>query len=77
VPSQRQHRLIDRQLNELRANRDSLQTEVNDNVPAETSGLEDALRVSDLPIKSRAFKHLFVLSGLGNGSRKGPGHGPV
>ncbi|KAN0139913.1 P-loop containing nucleoside triphosphate hydrolase protein [Lactarius tabidus] len=40
----RQHRLIDRQLNELRANRDSLQTEVNDNVPAETSGLEDALR---------------------------------
>ena len=62
VPEQRQHRLIDRQLNELRATRDSLQTEVNDNVPAETSGLEDALRVSNLPIQSRALKH-FLLSG--------------
>lgn len=40
----RQHRLNDRQLNELRATRDNLQTEVNDNVPAETSGLEEALR---------------------------------
>lgn len=61
VPEQRQHRLIDRQLNELRATRDSLQTEVNDNVPAETSGLEDALRVSNLPIQSRALKHFCCL----------------
>jgi hypothetical protein len=56
VPSQRQHRLNDRQLNELRATRDNLQTEVNDNVPAETSGLEEALRVSDLPIQSLGFQ---------------------
>ncbi|KAH9049872.1 P-loop containing nucleoside triphosphate hydrolase protein [Lactarius hengduanensis] len=40
----RQRRDIDRQLNELRATRDSLQTEVNDNVPVETSGLDEALR---------------------------------
>jgi len=44
VPSQRRRREIDRELNELKATRDSLQTEVNDNVPAETSGLEGALR---------------------------------
>ncbi|KAI9465450.1 P-loop containing nucleoside triphosphate hydrolase protein [Lactarius psammicola] len=44
VEQKRQRRDIDRQLNELRATRDSLQTEVNDNVPAETSGLDEALR---------------------------------
>ena len=73
---QRRRRDIDRELNELKATRDSLQTEVNDNVPAETSGLEDALRVSDLPIQSRVLKHCGS-SGLGNDSRKGHRHGPV
>ncbi len=76
VLSQRQRQDINRQLNELRATRDSLQTEVNDNVPAETSGLDEALRVRDSPIRSQALNH-FVLSGLGNDSRKGVLHGPV
>lgn len=76
MPSQRRRRDIDRELNELRATRDSLQTEVNDNVPAETSGLEDALRVSDLPIPSRALKD-YGSSGLGNDSRKGHRHRPI
>jgi hypothetical protein len=76
VPSQRRRRDIDRELNELKATRDSLQTEVNNNVPAETSGLEDALRVGDLPIKSRALKH-WGSSGLGHDKRKGHRHRPV
>ena len=76
LPSQRQRRDIDRQLNELRATRDSLQTEVNENVPVETSGLDEALRVRDLPIQSQALRHC-VSSGLGYDSRKGVLHGPV
>jgi hypothetical protein len=76
LPSQRRCRDIGRELNELKATRDSLQTEVNDNVPAETSGLEEALRVSDLPIRSRALKH-WGSSGLGHDERKGHRHRTV
>jgi hypothetical protein len=44
---QRQCRDIHVRLNELRTKRDSLQTEANDNVLVETSGLEEALKVCD------------------------------
>jgi hypothetical protein len=76
LPSQRQRRDKDRQLNELRATRDSLQTEVNENVPVETSGLDEALRVRDSPIQSQALEHCAPY-GLGYDSRKGVLHGPV
>lgn len=42
---QRRSRDIHRQLLNLRATRDSVQTEANDNVLTETSGLDDALKV--------------------------------
>jgi len=42
---QRQCRDIYRRLMNLRANRDSVQVEANDNVLVETSGLDEALKV--------------------------------
>lgn len=59
LPSQRQCRDDSRQLNELRAARDSLQTEVNENVPVETSGLDDALRVCGSPIQSQTWNIMY------------------
>ncbi len=72
VPSQRQRRDIDRQLHELRAIRDSFQIEANDNVPAETSGLEEAMQVRDPLMQLQVLGHR--VSSAGHDSRKGVVH---
>jgi hypothetical protein len=60
-------------MNDLRTARDSLQTEANDNVLVETSGLDEALRVRHTSQQFQPSKGPSV----GNGGRKRVPHGSI